>query len=308
MTIHNNPRPQYFYRNINGDAVPAVGGTLYFGLPFQNPILFPIDIFSDSALDVQINSAQLLDADGRTITPVYPAGDYSLRFDDPNNVTVFEVTFVPAGGSGEGTAAGSLSNKILNGGMTYNNGFLPSSINIVNDVWTDIPVDRFLHKGTNITAGTVGKVITSAFKSGFAIRYNNVDSGANGRLVTKYQLLAEDIAEWSSSLVSIGCSVRHNRSNFVNYRIQVFSADSFNDFSSVTVVVRKNSDKLKSYSKVTQLILEDFLLLNYCLKILLTKLDVLDWPWMARELREELKYGLRRILHLLMMKSFLKAG
>ena len=34
------------------------------------------------------------------------------------------------------------------------------------------------------------------------------------------------------------------------------------DFSLITVVVRKNSDTLKSYSKVTQLILEDFLLLN----------------------------------------------
>ncbi|MFM6904642.1 MAG: NAD(P)H-binding protein [Acinetobacter tjernbergiae] len=35
-----------------------------------------------------------------------------------------------------------------------------------------------------------------------------------------------------------------------------------NDFNLITVVVRKNSDKLKSYSKVSQLILEDFLLLN----------------------------------------------
>ncbi|MEQ1310445.1 NAD(P)H-binding protein [Acinetobacter sp. XH1639] len=34
------------------------------------------------------------------------------------------------------------------------------------------------------------------------------------------------------------------------------------DFNVITVVVRKNSDKLKSYSKVNQLILEDFLLLN----------------------------------------------
>ncbi|UUM26197.1 NAD-dependent epimerase/dehydratase family protein [Acinetobacter colistiniresistens] len=34
------------------------------------------------------------------------------------------------------------------------------------------------------------------------------------------------------------------------------------DFSSITVVVRKSSEILKSYSKVTQLILEDFLLLN----------------------------------------------
>ncbi|WP_151775932.1 NAD(P)H-binding protein [Acinetobacter colistiniresistens] len=34
------------------------------------------------------------------------------------------------------------------------------------------------------------------------------------------------------------------------------------DFSSITVVVRKSSEILKSYSKVTQLILDDFLLLN----------------------------------------------
>lgn len=34
------------------------------------------------------------------------------------------------------------------------------------------------------------------------------------------------------------------------------------DFSSITVVVRKNSEILKSYPKVTQLVLEDFLLLN----------------------------------------------
>ena len=40
----------------------------------------------------------------------------------------------------------------------------------------------------------------------------------------------------------------------------VAELEQSNDFSSVTVVVRKNSDKLKSYSKVTQLILEDFLL------------------------------------------------
>jgi hypothetical protein len=42
----------------------------------------------------------------------------------------------------------------------------------------------------------------------------------------------------------------------------VAELEQSNDFSSVTVVVRKNSDKLKSYSKVNQLILEDFLLLN----------------------------------------------
>ena len=42
----------------------------------------------------------------------------------------------------------------------------------------------------------------------------------------------------------------------------VAELEQSNDFSSVTVVVRKNSDKLKSYSKVSQLILEDFLLLN----------------------------------------------
>jgi uncharacterized protein YbjT (DUF2867 family) len=34
------------------------------------------------------------------------------------------------------------------------------------------------------------------------------------------------------------------------------------DFSEITVVVRKSSDTLKAYSKVTQLVLEDFLLLN----------------------------------------------
>ena len=42
----------------------------------------------------------------------------------------------------------------------------------------------------------------------------------------------------------------------------VAELEQSNDFSSVTVVVRKNSDKLRSYSKVNQLILEDFLLLN----------------------------------------------
>ena len=42
----------------------------------------------------------------------------------------------------------------------------------------------------------------------------------------------------------------------------VAELEQSNDFSSVTVVVRKNSDKLKSYSKVNQLVLEDFLLLN----------------------------------------------
>ena len=42
----------------------------------------------------------------------------------------------------------------------------------------------------------------------------------------------------------------------------VAELEQSNDFSSVTVVVRKNLDKLKSYSKVNQLILEDFLLLN----------------------------------------------
>lgn len=42
----------------------------------------------------------------------------------------------------------------------------------------------------------------------------------------------------------------------------VAELEQSNDFSSVTVVVRKNSDKLKSYSKLNQLILEDFLLLN----------------------------------------------
>ena len=42
----------------------------------------------------------------------------------------------------------------------------------------------------------------------------------------------------------------------------VAELEQSNDFSSVTVVVRENSDKLKSYSKVNQLILEDFLLLN----------------------------------------------
>lgn len=35
-----------------------------------------------------------------------------------------------------------------------------------------------------------------------------------------------------------------------------------NDFNMITVVVRKKSDTLNAYSKVTQLILEDFLLLN----------------------------------------------
>lgn len=34
------------------------------------------------------------------------------------------------------------------------------------------------------------------------------------------------------------------------------------DFNAITVVVRKNSDTLKTYSKVNQLVLEDFLLLN----------------------------------------------
>ena len=34
------------------------------------------------------------------------------------------------------------------------------------------------------------------------------------------------------------------------------------DFSSITVVVRKKSDALNAYNKVTQLVLEDFLLLN----------------------------------------------
>ncbi|WP_433846978.1 NAD(P)H-binding protein [Acinetobacter proteolyticus] len=34
------------------------------------------------------------------------------------------------------------------------------------------------------------------------------------------------------------------------------------DFSEITIVVRKSSDTLKAYSKVTQLVLEDFLLLN----------------------------------------------
>ncbi|WP_151715798.1 NAD(P)H-binding protein [Acinetobacter sp. TUM15071] len=34
------------------------------------------------------------------------------------------------------------------------------------------------------------------------------------------------------------------------------------DFNSITVVVRKKSDTLKTYSKVNQLVLEDFLLLN----------------------------------------------
>ncbi|ENW08070.1 hypothetical protein F933_00596 [Acinetobacter beijerinckii CIP 110307] len=34
------------------------------------------------------------------------------------------------------------------------------------------------------------------------------------------------------------------------------------DFSAITVIVRKKSDTLNAYSKVTQLVLEDFLLLN----------------------------------------------
>ena len=34
------------------------------------------------------------------------------------------------------------------------------------------------------------------------------------------------------------------------------------DFNAITVVVRKNSETLNAYSKVTQLILDDFLLLN----------------------------------------------
>ena len=34
------------------------------------------------------------------------------------------------------------------------------------------------------------------------------------------------------------------------------------DFSSITVVVRKKSETFNTYNKVTQLVLEDFLLLN----------------------------------------------
>ncbi|MBQ1494091.1 MAG: nucleoside-diphosphate sugar epimerase, partial [Acinetobacter sp.] len=37
---------------------------------------------------------------------------------------------------------------------------------------------------------------------------------------------------------------------------------SSDDFESITVVVRKKTDKLDAYTKVTQFVLEDFLLLN----------------------------------------------
>ena len=69
-----------------GPTAPYAFGTVYFGLPNQDPVANPKAPFSDSALQVPISETQALDNKGMYKTAMYLDGSYSMSlFDSDNN-------------------------------------------------------------------------------------------------------------------------------------------------------------------------------------------------------------------------------
>ena len=69
----------------DGPTSPYAGGTVYFGLPNQDPIGNPKAPFSDSALQVPIGESQTLDSKGMYQTAIFLKGAYSMSLFDSNN-------------------------------------------------------------------------------------------------------------------------------------------------------------------------------------------------------------------------------
>jgi len=67
---------------VDDGGKPLAGGKAYFGVVGSDPILFPIQIFSDRALKIELNNPQTLDADGRTENKIWISTVYSLLVQD----------------------------------------------------------------------------------------------------------------------------------------------------------------------------------------------------------------------------------
>jgi hypothetical protein len=70
------------WEQFNSPTAPYAFGTVYFGLPNQDPITNPKAPFSDSALTVPIGESQVLDDKGMFETAIYLSGSYSMSLYD----------------------------------------------------------------------------------------------------------------------------------------------------------------------------------------------------------------------------------
>lgn len=94
-TLFYDPRPIY----LTDAFEPCPGGTLEFYANGDTGT--PKDVYSDEALGVSLGPTVELDAAGRSSTPIYLDGSYTVRLLDADDVTVWETDGVNnAGDSG----------------------------------------------------------------------------------------------------------------------------------------------------------------------------------------------------------------
>ena len=80
-----NPWIQY----LDEDGNPYSAGTVYFGLPNQDPVANPKAPYSDAALTVAIAASQVLDDKGMFQTAIYMSGQ-SQKFMVIPAVTMYQ--------------------------------------------------------------------------------------------------------------------------------------------------------------------------------------------------------------------------
>ncbi len=78
----------------NSTGAPLALGTVYFGLPNQDPVTNPKQPYSNSALSTPISATQTLTAAGKFAQPVYLSGDYSVTVKNAAGAQIFTAATV----------------------------------------------------------------------------------------------------------------------------------------------------------------------------------------------------------------------
>lgn len=82
-------------------GVPAVGGSMYVGLPNQDPVANPKTMYAERALTTPLANPQTLDAYGKSSNKAWVDGSYSVEVYDAQNNLIYQD--LDAGGSTSGS-------------------------------------------------------------------------------------------------------------------------------------------------------------------------------------------------------------
>lgn len=217
-----------------------VGGFLYYGAANMDTKTNPVDVYDNETFSgLPIANPQVLNARGTTDTAVYVNAEaISMRLEDSLGNLIWEVPYVPTA-KGAATPDENLvvaiCNRVFNGAMQS----ADTSLDItITGAYQEGEVTGIFAKADNFLGSPKisSDLSVACGSSGRCLTIRNFTSGANGKNYICRDIPAENVGDLLGGVIYSQCQVFQETGVSLNYRLNIYSADAENDFTTVSLI------------------------------------------------------------------------